>query len=155
MTNYKSQMTNSYKLRKATNDDLWLSYDIRKNALGKYVDQTWGWDEEWQLEYHKKDFDISIMQIIESEGKAVGTLELVHEDDAVKISGIYIIDKYQSGGIGAKIMNDILSNYKDKEIRLQVLKVNPRAKGFYERLGFKVTSEEKHHYKMVFERVTL
>ena len=40
-----------YKLRKATANDLQLSYDIRKNALGEYVKQTWGWDEKWQWEY--------------------------------------------------------------------------------------------------------
>lgn len=143
---------NEYVLRKATHDDFWLSYEIRKNALGKYVEQTWGWDEQWQREYHSKDFDISITQVIESDGMAVGTLELVEEEGAVKIAGIYIIDSYQSKGIGGKIMKDMIRNNCEKQIKLQVLKVNPRAREFYERLGFEITGEEKHHYKMVYER---
>jgi len=145
-------MINSYKLRKAEQDDLWLTYEIRKNALGEYVEQTWGWDEEWQREYHVKDFDISITQIIESEGKAVGTLELEEEAGILKITGLYIIDIYQTKGIGTKIMKDILSDNKNKQIRLQVLKVNPGARKFYEKFGFEITGEEKHHYKMVYER---
>jgi ribosomal protein S18 acetylase RimI-like enzyme len=48
-------------------------------------------------------------------------------------------------------MKDIIKNNK-KQIRLQVLKVNQRAKEFYERLGFEITGEEKYHYKMVYER---
>jgi hypothetical protein len=98
-----SNEMNEYKLRKATNEDLRLSFEIRKNALGKYVEQTWGWDEEWQWEYHRKDFDIFITQVIESNGEAVGTLELAEDDGAVKISGIYIIDTFSLEALEVKL----------------------------------------------------
>lgn len=65
----------NYKLRKAANKDFQLAYDIRNNALGEYVKQTWGWDEEWQMKYHTEDFDTNILQIIEVSDKPVCSLE--------------------------------------------------------------------------------
>src|SRR5437773_3123560 len=93
-----------YSLRQATPEDLKLSYNIRNNALRSYVEQTWGWDEEWQWKYHVEDFNPAIMQIIECDGSAAGILELTEDTDFFVVSGIYIIDTYQSNNIGGNIM---------------------------------------------------
>jgi ribosomal protein S18 acetylase RimI-like enzyme len=141
-----------YSLRPATLNDFSLSYEIRKNALGEYVAQTWGWDDKWQLDYHKQDFNVNILQIIEVEGKPIGTLESYREDDYTVVSGLYIIDAYQNKNIGCRIMDDLVhqANSKGGAIKLQVLKVNVKAKNFYERLGFDIYDENETHYKMVY-----
>ncbi len=141
-----------YKLRKASQDDYILAYDIRKNALGKYVEETWGWDEEWQLKYHKEDFDIEILQIIEVDGKPAGSLEKFEDGEYIRVSGIYIIDEYQGRGIGADIMTKIIHEaaMKNLSVRFQVLKVNLRAKKFYEKLGFTLCGENQTHYQMIY-----
>jgi ribosomal protein S18 acetylase RimI-like enzyme len=140
-----------YTVRKATEDDLQLAYDIRKNALGDYVRQTWGWNEDWQWAYHLKDFDPKILSIIECDDIPVATVEEVILDDMVLVSGIYIINDYQSMGIGKDLMDDIILRAKkiNKPVKLQVLKVNQRAKEFYLRLGFEVYDETETHYRMV------
>jgi ribosomal protein S18 acetylase RimI-like enzyme len=142
-----------YKLKKASEEDFLLSYEIRKNSLGKYVEETWGWDEEWQMKYHKEDFNIDILQIIEVEGKPAGTLESYEEDGTIRVSGIYIIDEFQGKGIGCDIMQKIIdeAGSKDMQIQFQVLKVNVRAKKFYERLGFSVYGENQTHYQMIYK----
>ena len=140
-----------YSLRQATTDDFNLSYEIRKNALGEYVKQTWGWDEQWQLDYHKQDFNVNILQIIEVEGKPVGTIESYNEGDYTVVSGLYLIDTYQNRNIGGRIMKDLMHKAKSngKSVKLQVLKVNIKARDFYERLGFDVYEENETHYKMI------
>ena len=154
MTNVKAQMTNEYKLRKSTPDDFMLAYDIRKNALGKYVEETWGWDEEWQMKYHKEDFDIDILQIIEVDGKPAGSLEKFEDGESIRVSGIYITNEYQGRGIGGEIMKKIIheAGLKNMPVRFQVLKVNPRAKKFYEKLGFTLCGENETHYQMIYNR---
>lgn len=141
-----------YVLRKAVKEDLMLSYEIRKNALGKYVEQTWGWDENWQMKYHEQDFNTDILQIIEVNGRPAGTLESFVEDGAVRVSGLYITDEFQNKGIGTSIMKTIIgeANSKNLSVQLQVLKVNKSAKKFYERLGFELQGENETHYKMIF-----
>ncbi len=142
----------NYTIRKATTADLQASYDIRKNALGEYVKQTWGWDEDWQWKYHLEDFNPEILYIVEIDGVPVATLEEIPEDDAILVTGIYIIDKYQSMGIGKELMKSVMAHAlkENKCVKLQVLKVNPRAKEFYLRLGFEVFDESKSHYKMIY-----
>jgi ribosomal protein S18 acetylase RimI-like enzyme len=139
-----------YRLRKSTQEDLQLAYDIRKNALGEYVKQTWGWDEEWQMKYHLEDFSTDILQIIEVEGKPAGSLEKYEEEGAIRVSGIYITSEYQGRGIGGDIMKNIISEADSKKmaVRFQVLKVNTRAKKFYEELGFTVCGENETHHQM-------
>jgi ribosomal protein S18 acetylase RimI-like enzyme len=146
-------MKKTYTLRKASQNDFQLAYDIRKNALGKYVEQTWGWDEVWQLKYHEEDFDVNILSIIEVNGEPAGTLERTEENGVITVSGIYIINKFQNFGIGGDIMREIIDEAEllNKEIRLQVLKVNSGAKKFYEQLGFKEIGENDTHYKMIYE----
>lgn len=145
-------MTNAYSLRKSTADDFQLAYDIRKNALGEYVKQTWGWDEEWQMKYHKEDFNTEILSIIEVEGKPAGSLESFEEDGAIKVSGLYITEEYQNMGIGGDIMKEIMSEgvSKNMSVKLQVLKVNTKAKKFYEELGFISSAENETHFQMIY-----
>jgi ribosomal protein S18 acetylase RimI-like enzyme len=143
-----------YSLRKATDEDFQLSFDIRKNALGKYVEETWGWDEEWQMKYHKEDFNADILRIIEVDGKPAGTLEKFEEEGDIRVSGIYITDEYQRMGIGGDIMKNIIneSDVNSKQIKLQVLKINQGARRFYERLGFVVCGENETHFKMIYNQ---
>ena len=142
-----------YTTRKATSDDLQPAYDIRKNALGEYVKQIWGWDEDRQWKYHLEDFDTNILSIIEVDGNAAATLEEIEKEDSILVSGIYILDKYQSNGIGRDIMKSIMAKAgsANKSVNLQVLKVNLRAKKFYLSLGFSVCGEDETHYQMIFE----
>ena len=43
-----------FKIRDATQDDFDAAYNIKKDALQSYVHKTWGWNEEYQRKYHKK-----------------------------------------------------------------------------------------------------
>lgn len=134
-------------------EDFLLAYEIRKNALGKYVEQTWGWDEDWQMKYHKEDFNIDILQIIEVNGKPAGTLESFEENGAITVSGLYLTGEYQNEGIGERLMKEIIAEAGSKglPVKLQVLKVNSRAKKFYENLGFAVSAETEKHFQMIYE----
>ena len=141
----------NYSLRKADENDFDLSFEIRKNALGKYVEQTWGWDEEFQRKYHKEDFDTEILSIIEVNGEPAGTLEVYNDLHSMIISGIYITDKYQNRGIGTEILLNLhqKASAEKNVIRLQVLKVNERAKKLYLSLGYEIYNTTETHFQMV------
>ena len=44
-------------LRAATQDDSEFVFLVKKAALGKYVEQTWGWDESFQRQFHDDDYE--------------------------------------------------------------------------------------------------
>jgi len=144
-----------FTLRKASDDDLFLSYDIRKNAMFKYISESKGWDEEKEMQDHIEDFNTEVMQIIEVESKPVGVFESVTEDGCIHVHGIYILDEFQNYKIGSGVMNKIIETAENEKrsILLQVLKVNNRAKEFYISLGFEVLSENENYFKMIYKPV--
>lgn len=139
-----------YTLRKATDEDNMLSFEIRRNALGEYVKQTWGWDEQMQLKIHNEDFNKDILSIIEVNGEPAGSLEYYFDEHSMIISGIYIIERFQNLGIGEDILLQLQKEAASKKtsIRLQVLKVNHRAFRFYVRLGYRLYNTTETHYQM-------
>jgi ribosomal protein S18 acetylase RimI-like enzyme len=145
-------MNGEYKLRKAVKEDHELIFEIKKSALGEYITQTWGWDEALQRKMHENEMSSETIYMIESNGTVIGTVGINEKDESIVICRMYIIDKFQSKGFGRRIINKIIEDNSGKKIKLGVLKVNPRAKKLYERLGFKVYGEENKHYRMIYDR---
>lgn len=130
-------------------------YEVKKNAYIKYVEEIWGpWNEEDQRKY----FDNFIntykenSYIIELNGEYIGFYndELL-EDNTYEIGNICIIPKYQGKGIGTKLLKDIISKNKDKDIKLQYFKQNPVGE-LYKRLGFIPIGETNYHYQMIKQK---
>ena len=61
-----------FNLRKATDDDLDLTFKIKKNALQEYLEMLWGWNEKAQNDFHRKEFKKENFQVIELQKKPVG-----------------------------------------------------------------------------------
>jgi len=142
-----------YTLRKATDYDINLSFEIRKNAMYEYIVESKGWDEEKEMQDHINDFSTEVMQIIEVDNKPVGVVESVIENGNISIHGLYISKEFQNFKIGSQVMNNIINAAKTekRDILLQVLKVNNKAKAFYERIGFKVFDETEFYSQMIFK----
>ena len=117
----------------------------------EYIKKTWGkWNEEQQIEFHKKNFKLENNYIILFDNIKIGWLEIIEMDTFIEINQIFILPEYQGKGIGNKIIMDIIEKgIKDnKEIKLQVLKRNNKALKLYKNLGFYNYNETKTHYQL-------
>jgi RimJ/RimL family protein N-acetyltransferase len=113
----------------------------------------WGWNDEAQLDFHKKDFDPrQITILVDQDHNAVGLLNVTEDEAVLTIKSILICEKAQGGGIGTEVIARLIEQARstNKRLEMQVLKVNARAKKLYERLGFKTTGETEFHYQMAF-----
>jgi len=137
-------------LQPATDADREFAFQVLKAAFGKYVKEVYGWDEELQRQIHRQRFRPSSTWIIKYKDKEIGLLAFDRETDHIRVRQVFLLPEYQGWGIGVHLMKDILKESKQKGIpvKLQVLKVNNRAKVFYERIGFSVIGETETHYKM-------
>jgi ribosomal protein S18 acetylase RimI-like enzyme len=135
-----------FSLRQATENDLDLTYKIKKNALQEYLEMLWGWNEQAQHDFHSENFKKEHLQIIEQQGKVIGYLETENRIDHIFLSNIMILKDFQGKGIGKIILEDLIKQYS--EIRLEVLKVNKRAVQFYQNLGFEIKNENEDSYQM-------
>ena len=148
-------MQKDFRIRKAIDDDLLPSFEIRKNAMLQYIEASKGWDEEEEMKQHIEDFDTDVMQMIIADGSSIGVLETVSSDGIMEVHGIYIIEEYQNFKIGSRIMAGLMrkASSKKSKIMLQVLKVNTRAKDFYLELGFKILREDDLYFKIIYKHV--
>lgn len=135
-----------FSIRNATLHDLDLTFKIKKNALLEYLELLWGWNEEAQYEFHQEHFNPNNFQIIQMSNQSVGYLETQPHLDEIFISNLMILKEFQGKGIGKIILKDLLKNHP--RITLEVLKVNLRAKLFYEDLGFIIFEETEDIFRM-------
>jgi ribosomal protein S18 acetylase RimI-like enzyme len=143
-----------YSFRPATLHDEDFLYQLHRATIRPYVEATWGWDEQWQQDFHRRNFDPTNAQIIQLTGPTgitdAGILVLETQSDEWYIDLIEIAPEYQNQGHGTAILNDLIQQVHSQRrpISLQVLKANTPARRLYERLGFTITNEEEVRYKM-------
>jgi RimJ/RimL family protein N-acetyltransferase len=141
------------RFRDATQADFEVTYAIKRSSIRPYVEMIWGWNEEAQLDFHKKDYDPRQIKIlVDQDHNAVGLLSVTEDESVLTIKSILLFEKAQGGGIGTEVISRLIDQARstNKRLELQVLKVNARAKKLYERLGFKTTGETEFHYQMAF-----
>ena len=84
---------------------------------------------------HEKEMLLENISFIVIDKNEIGTVGKIVNENEIIICRLYIIDKFQSYGIGTDIVKNIINENPGKEIKLGVLKVNFRAKKLYEKLG--------------------
>ena len=80
-----------FNLRKATDNDLDLTYKIKKNALQEYLEMLWGWNEEAQADFHREHYQKEHFQVIELQNESIGYLEIEHYKDYIFLSNLMIL----------------------------------------------------------------
>ena len=143
----------NYVLIPVTNLDFDFAYQLKKVAYKEYIEQTWGWDEDFQMKFHEENFSTANTKIVIVEGRRIGTVDLKEEDERTFISGLYLLPAFQNKGIGTAILRDIMQETaaNKKRIELEVLKVNTKAQDLYKRLGFEMSEGDETKYLMYKE----
>ena len=135
-----------FNLRKATNEDLDLTFKIKQNALQEYLEMLWGWNEKAQQDFHRREFKKEHFQVIEYQNEPIGYLEIVPFSDHIFLANLMILQKFQGKGLGKIIMQDLIQN--NPKIVLEVLQVNQRAIAFYQGLNFEIIADLEVSYRM-------
>ena len=136
-------------LREVKTEDFKFLYNLHREALMPYIDLTWGWEEEWQLDYFRERFDPGTRKIIQFKGEDIGCISVQDQKDALFIAYIAILPIYQSRGIGSHLIREVIWEAENRNIpvRIHTLKVNPVLE-LYERLGFQITGSTETHLLM-------
>ena len=87
--------TTHVTLRDATQADRSFAYEVKKIALGRCVEQVWGWDEDTQAELHRKEFDPSRLNIVTMGGQDIGTMQVVANPKSLLINKMYLLPEFQ------------------------------------------------------------
>ena len=141
--------THFIQLRPATEADSEFCYNVKKQALGQYVAQVWGWDEAFQREFHRADFELRRPDVVVYRDLDIGTLEITSHADHIHLGEFYLLPQFQRQGIGTILLERVTdeATKKDLPVRLEVLKINP-VRSLYLRHGFVISGEREHHFLM-------
>ena len=140
------------ELRQTTADDVDFLWDTFRISMKDYITQARGeWNEQREESQFRNQLDLSAAQVIRSNDLEVGFLMAPIQDGVRWIHTICIVPEHQKRGIGTEVIRSVIAEAGAQKmpLYLSVLKVNP-ARRLYERLGFEVIEETKHHFRMKF-----
>ena len=124
-----------------------FAFAVRRAAFKEYLEAGARWDEDEQRSLHAQRFRAQDFRVVSLAGTDVGILAMVVAFDGVKLNQLFLLPDHQGKGIGHRCMMVVMDEARAQgmPVRLRVLKVNPRARAFYERLGFTRTGETDTH----------
>lgn len=125
----------------------WL-IDLRLQTMSGYLKQS-GQKLSPDDERERVLYRFDCVRIVERQGRPVGMIKVVRDDDPWELVQIQLHPDAQKQGLGGALILKVLNEASkaDVVVSLHVLKVNP-AKALYERLGFEVVGENEHSYHM-------
>jgi GNAT superfamily N-acetyltransferase len=125
-----------------------FSYQVKKAAVGDYITDMFGWDEDVQRDFHAKAWQEQKPDIIIYDGKPIGTIATVESEDCIEIGQFFILPDYQNKGIGTYLLKSILdkADRLGTNVTLKFLQNNP-VQSLYVRHGFQLvrTGDVAHH----------
>ncbi len=139
------------RFRDATSADREFVYRVKEAAFREYVEQVGGWDDAEQRRLHEERFRAQRFRIVvvgaEGADVDVGFIAGGVEPDCVRVNQLFVLPEHQGGGVGRMCMELAMDEARGLglPVRLRVLKVNPRALAFYDRLGFYPIGETDTH----------
>jgi len=137
-------------LRDATASESGFAFAAKREALGPYVEERWGWNDKTQQQFHNDRWSSRPWQIILLNDAPIGTVSLGWQPDHLRFGEFYLLRAYHRLGIGTQILRNALFKADTLciETRLEHLKWNPVA-SLYARHGFKRIGESDTHYFLV------
>lgn len=147
-----------YRIRFATPDDHDLIYALKTASVRPYVENIWGWDEDYQRNDFDSDFAaIKQFNVIETDGRFVGFVQYYCKSLYYEVVEIHLLPEYRGNGIGSDILRNLqkVCIAQDKKIRIGCFKENQRAKTLYLKLGFMQAEETDTHYILEYPNYTI
>jgi 2-phosphosulfolactate phosphatase len=140
----------SFNVRPAADSDQPFLFALKQATMRDYIVAAFGpWDDA--VERRQFGPDLDRIAVISIEGRDVAMIEARIEGDDLYLANIQVIPEWQGRGLGTRIVELLAAaaHARGRALVLRVLKVNGRARRFYERIGFELTGELPHHSSMI------
>lgn len=111
------------------------------------------WDETRERRQFREQLRLQDSCVVSEDGTDVGFYTAFSGQARFLLGTLCILPTHQSKGIGTEVMRRLMLGNERSQLPfvLYVLKTNPAAKRFYERLGFRIIGESQYHHEMRLE----
>lgn len=134
--------------RAATRADLDFAFETLRASMRASVEAAFGpWDDAEQRARFAPTFDLRTHEIVRVGGEDAGLLAVATLVDCVSLERLFLLPRAQRRGIGTTLVRSLLDRARERglPVRVTVLRSNPDALRFYERLGFRRIGETSAH----------
>jgi len=142
-----------FQFRRVRPEDVAFCWTTYRDAMRPLTVELMQWNEADQrrgIEEALRDDDASIL--VSDMGDA-GWLHVIETRRDIHLGHLYLAPAARNRGLGTKLLHWMgeRAKRKDKTFTLEVLK-NNRARGLYERLGFRIIETSPLKYTMQFSQ---
>jgi len=115
----------------------------------KWIIEELNLDRTAQETSFRQQWNSAQVRIIVLDGADVGWLQSMAQNDEFFVAQMFVDGPFQRKGIGTEVVKRLIgeANELNLAVRLNVVRINP-ARRLYERLGFRVTSEDDRKFFM-------
>ncbi|MGD8176902.1 GNAT family N-acetyltransferase [Marinimicrobium sp. ARAG 43.8] len=126
------------------------AYDLYKQCLFGFIDQTFGWDEAFQRDRFRSSYSLeTLFWLNDGSGRRIGLACFSKLEVALHLSLFLLYKSFQGAGLGSQIMEKLeRSAGLDAKVTLSTFKVNKRAISFYQKLGYRIDGQDENFYEM-------
>lgn len=144
------------KIEPASPNDFEQIFTVVKQGLFDHVDSVFGWDDVFQRDRLKTDYQSDWFHWVYVDDSRAGFLCFKRYDNALHVHLLVIEPQYQGKRIGAKVMN-IVHQEAIAEMRQRVtlssFTRNHRAIAFYRSLGYELVNTEENFVSLAWELI--
>ena len=129
--------------------DIDFAFEAKRAAMGTHIAKSWPWDEEFQLDLHRRRYGEKPFFAVTMAGQRLGTVSLQILPDHVRFGEFYLFPAYQGQGTGSAILAHCLAiaDGLGLPVRLEHLHWNPVG-SLYRRHGFAGVGRTETHCLM-------
>ena len=132
-------------------NDITYAYNLYCETLHSDIEETFGWDEEFQQERFKVEYELNSLYWIYVEEKRVGLTCYTCNENSVHTRLLLITPTCQKVGYGRNAMAKIeeVAKTLNLPVTLSVFRTNNAAYRFYTSIGYTTVSEGDTHLDLV------
>ncbi|MFM0598481.1 GNAT family N-acetyltransferase [Paraburkholderia dilworthii] len=121
-------------------------FALYKVSLHEHIDQTFGWDENFQQDRFNQSYRDPEFIAVTLGSADVGYVALKDDVGEVHLSLLLLQPEYRSRGIGREVMRTLMSDASrsSRPLMLSCFLCNQGAMRFYEGLGFRAVETDEH-----------
>lgn len=113
-------------------------------AMKPYIDEIWGWQEDWQTnEFNSRFFKLNTSFLI-AEGEKLGYVQYSEKEDYSYLNTLILKPNYQGKSLGGKVLGLIQGLQPNKPLKLRCFQINSRALSFYQKSGFSILESDEN-----------
>jgi ribosomal protein S18 acetylase RimI-like enzyme len=142
-----------FSFRRVAPQDFAFCWATYREAMKPLTVELMQWDETSQRRGIEEALGDEGASILVTDDTDAGWLHVIETRRDIHLGHLYLAPQQRNRGLGTKFLRWMgeRAKRKDKNFTLEVLK-NNRARGLYERLGFRIIEASPLKYTMQFNR---